>query len=115
MKKLVLFVLSMTTAAVTFSAPKPKASLVFTVRGHTVHGPWATSNGRRIYYLQDTSHLFVYDGNPRKTAEVLSGRLGRAKDAKSFVEVSSAGDRVTFVRAGEDGSGPYLWTAALDT
>src|ERR1043165_7241040 len=116
MKKLSLFALLATGAAASFSAPKPKLTLLFRLQGHVVQdGPWATGNGRRIYYVQDTSQLYFYDRVSRKSTHVYGPLTGRTKDGKSFVEVSRAGDRLTYVRAGEDGDGPHLWTIALDT
>jgi Tol biopolymer transport system component len=109
-KRLVLFLVATVVAAVPYSAPKPKISLMFSLKGHISQGePTATRDGRRVYYVQDSTDIYVYDRRTHRHAPVVGNivkRLGYA--------VSPAGDRLAFCRTGEDGAGPYVWTVALD-
>ena len=110
MRKLALFSLVAATAAVTFSDPKPKFSFIFSLKGHRMTELAATRDGRRLYYVQDTSDLFMYDRSTRKTTRLLGDMIGPRSD----IALSAAGDRLAFCRNGEEGDGPHLWIVSLD-
>src|SRR5262245_41006220 len=110
MKKLALFAMVSTTAALTVAGPKPKVTPIFTVKGHTVRDPAVSADGRRIYYVQDTTQLFVFDRVTRQTAPILANTVGIGP----LTAVSPAGDRLAFTRTAEGGGERQLWTVTLD-
>jgi Tol biopolymer transport system component len=109
MKKTVLLLAAGVVAAVPFAQQRPNTTLLFTVKGHVTQGDLAaTPDGRRIYYVQDSTQLYMYDRSAGRSVLVVPNAMGRC------VGLSPALDRLAFCRRGEDGDGPYLWTVALD-
>jgi Tol biopolymer transport system component len=111
MRKLALLALAAATAVIPAAGPKPNISLIFTLKGHWSRQPAATRDGRRIYYLQDSTELYVYDRTTGRSSHVLANVRG---DGWGNLALSPAGDRLAFCRMSEDGDGPYLWTVTLD-
>lgn len=111
MRKLALLALAAVTATVPTAGPKPNISLIFTLKGHSTRQPAVTHDGRRIYYMQDSTELYVYDRTTGRSSHVLANVHG---DGWGNLAVSPAGDRLAFCRMSEDGDGPYLWTVTLD-
>ena len=110
MRKLALLAMLTTTAGLSLAGPKPKATLLFSLKDHVVRDPAITADGRRIYYAQDTTQLYVFDRATRKSTPVLGSMPG----VGATMAVSRSGDRLAFVRKGEDGGKPQLWTVSLD-
>ena len=111
MRKLAFFALAATTAIIPAAGPKPNISLIFTLKGRSTGGPAVTRDGRRIYYLKDSTELYLYDRTTRQSSHVLANVHGAGW---GNLAVSPAGDRLAFCRMSEDGDGPYLWTVTLD-
>ena len=69
--RLVLLALVTAASIAPTTGPKPKISYLFTLKNHVVRDPAASADGRRIYYVQDSTDLFMYDRTTRKTAHAL--------------------------------------------
>jgi len=105
--------------AVSFVDAKPKATLLFSVKARPTNraGPSVPANylaasvdGRRVYYWQDETQLYVFDRATRKTSLVLGDLTG----AGTSLALSPAGDRLAFTRSAEGGGDAQLWTLSLD-
>ena len=110
MRKLVLPITLLALAAATFTEPKPKATLLFTLKGHETRDPAVSRDGRRVYYLQDSTDLYMFDRTTGRSTHVLGNMLG----AGANVAVSPANDRLAFSRYAEDGHAAQLWTVTLE-
>jgi dipeptidyl aminopeptidase/acylaminoacyl peptidase len=110
MRKLALLALLSATAGLSLGGPRPKTTLLFTVKDHIVRDPAVSSDGRRIYYAQDTSQLYMFDRATRKSTQLLGTMMG----VGASIGVSKAGDRLAFTRNSEEGGKPQLWTVSLD-
>lgn len=101
--------------AIAASAPSgpthPKIALLFRVAGHTSRiSPAVTQGGRRIYYVQDSTDLFMIDRGTGRSVHIMAARF---LDGSSLT-TSPAGDRLAFCRYGETGDVPQLWSVALN-
>ena len=112
MRKLVLFAMLSTTSALLLATPKPKPTLLFKVKGNAqvANGYVATEDGRRVYYAQDSTQMYVFDRGTRQSSPVLGNMVG----VGASIAVSPAGDRLAFSRVPEGGGEPLLWAVSLD-
>ena len=109
MRKSIMLAMLATTAALSFVAPKPKATLLFTMKTKGVGDIAASRDGRRLYW-QDSTQLYVYDRATRRSSRVLDD----VKAARPGIAVSPAGDRLAFTRTTEGGGDQQLWSVPLD-
>jgi Tol biopolymer transport system component len=109
MRKVMLLAMLAATAALSFVGPKPKTTLLFSLKGHGVNGLAVSGDGRRLYW-QDSTQLYVYDRATRRSSRVLDD----VKAARIGLAVSPAGDRLAFTRTAEGGGDQQLWTVPLD-
>ena len=87
-------------------APQLRSTLVTTVRGE-VNGWAPTRDGKRIYFVRDSTQLVMFDRATGK--ETTLGEL-----RTEWLDVSPAGDRLAFSRRNEDGRGFNMWTTGLN-
>src|SRR3954447_6293979 len=99
MRKLALLAMVSTTVAMFFAPPRPKPTLLFRVDGHRATDAVATGDGRRLYYVQDSTQIYVFDRASRRSLPVLGGMTGVGWS----LAVSPAGDRLAFTRVPEGG------------
>jgi hypothetical protein len=109
MRKLALFAVVSATAALTAAGPKPKATFLFSLKDHRARHWHVAPDRRRVYYLEDPSHLYVFDRITGKSSKVLGPMVG----PKAAGPVSPAGDRLAFLRAPRAGRVAAL-TVPLD-
>jgi Tol biopolymer transport system component len=110
MNKLALLAALSATAALSFAGPKPKKTLLFTLKDHTARDPAVSPDGRRIYFAQDTLQFYMYDRTTRRLSPV----LGNMPGIDATLAVSPAGDRLAFARRAEGGGEHQLWIVSLD-
>ena len=102
---------SWTIAVLKFAGPTPKPTLLFSMKGHGMTGYTASPDGRRVYYWQDSTQLYVFDRVTRQTTRALDKMVA----AGSGLAVSRAGNRLAFTRSAEGGGDQQVWTVALDS
>jgi len=98
------------TAALSISSPKPKVTLLFAMKNHITRDFAVSSDGRRVYYSEDTTQLYMFDRVTHRSTPVLGPMVG----AGASVAISRAGDHLAFTRNAEDGGKPQLWIVSLD-
>src|SRR3954469_15448000 len=94
MRKLTLLAVVSATAALTAAGPKPKVTFLFSLKDHRAWHWSVSPDRRRIYYLEDSSHVYVFDRITGKSSKVLGPMLG----LKGAGASSPAGDRLDFLR-----------------
>lgn len=110
MKKLAFLSILSATAVLSSPGPEPRSTLVFSVANHTTSDVAVSAGGRRFYYWQDTTRLYLFDRATRRFTRILDNMTGVGRS----LAVSPAGDRLAFTRSTEGGKDQQLWTVALD-
>lgn len=93
--------------AVHFAAPAFKATTIHVVRGALTGDPIVTSDGQRLYFIRDSTEVWMYDRRTKSESRVLAMRV-------NFLAVSRGKDRLAFSRADQDGKEMRVWTVSLD-
>jgi Tol biopolymer transport system component len=90
------------------SAPYPPNKLIAEIP-LDVFNVVPTLNGRRLYYIDYTPELWVYDVASKRSTKVAAGEMDDAS-------VSAQGNRIAFKRSGEGGTreNQEIWTIPLD-
>lgn len=110
MRKLAIVAVLSTLAAVPLAGPRPRSTLLFTVRNHVTSDPTITADGQRLYYWQDKTELYVFDRGARRSSLV----IGKVAGAGGSLAVAPSGDLIAFTRQAEGGTDQLLWTLGLD-
>src|SRR4029079_19202480 len=110
MRKLALLAAVSATVALAAAGPKPKITFLFSLKDHRAWHWSVSTDRRRFYYLEDSSHVYVFDRITGKSSKVLGPMVG----LEGTAGLSPAGDRLDFLRSAEGTGASQLWTVPLN-